>query len=347
MTTSGKILGAIALILLISAGALALPPIKQRLLAAAVTVNLLIPEGAWRPLQLLTRQPTRYDDPIASLSGRQLTIRMYSPAQPVASQTQTGMVIYTPFIGGGLDDPRLVNLAETFARAGFVVAVPWRESEVLTVNRNDKEDVISTILFLQKSVITPENQLVPIERIGLFGISYGNGPVVAAVADKRVRQMVPFIISLNGYYDLTHAIEFIRTGQYSYRDIIESRQSDPYTREVLVNTLAAYQYDDLDSFLVSAEFAELHQTLSPSQLIGQLDTEVFIIHSTDDTYIPYTESLHFRDAVSGQLPVTFALTDVISHGTYRPFTVANLQRYYLPAVRDFYRLVLQLLLHHQ
>ncbi len=323
----GLLLGALVLILLTI-------PLW---LSLAITINLLVPSGAWRPLSLVTAKPSHGDTTINSNSGRELIVRIYAGH----SADRGGLVIYTPFIGGGLDDERLVNLAETFARAGFVVAIPWHGEATLTVNQKDSEDVVATILHLQQETGS--------SRVGIFGISYGSGPAAAAVIDDRVAQDISFLVSLNGFANLDSLVAFVRTGHSEYQGTTINRKPHSYTQELLDNTLAANQETDIEQFLTSSRYRQLHQSLSPAFLLAS-DIEqtslppVFLIHSTDDAYIPYTETLQLHDRLSTNGRASLlALTDVVQHGTYRQITFTTLRTQYLPTTLDFTRLVRTLL----
>lgn len=312
-----------------------LPPISLRLKTIGVSFNLLIPQGAWRPLELLIRDPIQEEYQIQSTSGRALTVRVYRP-QSRAKKSRTAMIIYTPFIGGGLDDPRLVNLAETFTRAGFITAVPWRDEDRLVIGVKDVDDIISTALFIINK------QELNVDAFGFFGISYGNGPMIAAAADERIRDAVDFIVSFGGYYDFQNALEFVSTGIYAYKDIASSREPHPYAREIAVKTLEYYN-TDTQTLLNAPEFEQLRQALSPSRYVSALKADFFIMHSTDDPYISYTESMRLADALGSRLPVTFALTTLFEHGTYKPLTFGNILRHYLPSLGDFYNFIFTLL----
>ncbi len=316
-----------------------LTQISVGLKTIGVTVNLLIPKGDWRPLEIFTKKPIQEEHLIESLSNRMLTIHLYRP-KSLSQKPQTVMVINSPFIEKGLDDPRLVNLAQTFARAGFVVAVPLADKNRLVISKKDIEDVVATVLFLKEK---PEFNAA---TFGLFGISYGNGPVIAAAADERIRELVRFIISFGGYYDLQNTLEFIQTGRYAYKDIQGVLEPDPYTRKVLDATLDYYQTDE-ETFRHGSQFAELKRELSPSVLIDQLTADFFITHSTDDPYIPYTESIQLADALLDRgIPVTFSLTGIFEHGTYKKLNLENIRRLYLPTVADFYSFIYTLLAKH-
>ena len=292
------------------------PAVQVWLLAATTTLSLLVTDGAWRPLQWTTRAPERQDYMVTSLAGRELHVRLYRPRRLLGRVSVSAMVINTPFIGGGVDDPRLTNIGETMARAGFIVAVPWREQGGLLVSSEDTEDVIAAAEFVL-------DQVPPVKTLGLFGISYGVGPVFAAAADQRLADKVSFIISLNGYSELATVIDFITSGQ-----------SHAYPREVFEANLTA-RGQTSDVYLASADFQELNEALSPIKQLTAISADLFIIHSTADTFIPFGESVRLQAEASEQLYSSLFLTDVIDHGPYRPLTFPNLLRYYLPAGRDF------------
>lgn len=292
------------------------PPLAIHFKATALAINVLIPKGSWRPLQWATWKPTTQDTELMSESGRILEMRIYRPQDAVGRaprRSSAGVIIYTPFIGGGVGDERLVNLAETFARAGFTVATPVPRIKDRAISDRDIADILAATKLLLKEV----------PAVGLFGISYGNGPVFATAA--RLGNQVPFIVSLNGMYDLQHLVDFIETGNFSYQNISGHVDPHPYTKEVLDTTRRSSNSPD-----------QLRQTLSPATYVSTITSEVFIIHSTADQFIPYTESLRLYDALQQRTPTHLVLTDVIEHGTYRALSWENTRRSYLPAATGFY-----------
>lgn len=329
-----KILLAIAFAVLLAI--LLIPSIRVGLKTVAVAVNVLVPQGDWRPLQWLTKTPLQEQREIQSVDGRTLTLYMY---RPNVKKPRSAMVIYTPLIGPGPQDPRLINLADTFARSGFVVVIPWRLEDQQIITSKDVGDVISTALFLKNH---PE---LRIEKLGLMGLSYGNGPVIAAAADPRMKDNVSFVVSFGGYYDLLNVARFVTSGDFSYGNIKGHLEPDSYTRDILKKTLAYHGLAE-ENFLESAEFTELRRVLSPSYYIEQSAAEFFILHSTDDRYVPYTESMRLRDARSGRAPTHFALTTIFEHGDYKPLTWQNMRRLYLPTVGDFYKFLYLILSKH-
>ena len=328
---------AITIFLTLFIGLLFLPPISLRLKTLAAVINLLIPSGDWRPLQLFTPAPSKEVKTIRGASGRTLDISIYHPRR----EANVALIIYTPLLGDGAEDSRLVNLASTFSRLGFIVAVPFHQEKPRLVSTKDAEDVISTALFLKN-----ESGL-PIDRLGFFGISYGNGPTMVASVDPQIKNLVSFIISFGGFYDLEDALSFIRTGEYAYRDIEGKREPHAYAKEILSNTIAYYEITEAE-LSTSEILANLREKLSPSRVVEQITADVFVVHSTDDPYIPYTESMRLYDNLrrrSAAITV-LALTTALEHGDYKPYTLKNLRQDYLPSFVDFYKLLYTLLKKH-
>ena len=313
------------------------PPVLLRLKTLATVINLLIPSGDWRPLQIFTKPPATELKVIQSTSGRTLDIHRYLPAR----KADVAMIIYTPFIGGGAEDMRLVNLAQTFARAGFIVATPFRREKPLVISTKDTEDIVSTALALKNEFG------LPIVNLGLFGISYGNGPAIAASVDPRLKELVHFVVSFGGFYDLENALRFIRTGEYAYQEIRGRLEPHEYAKEILAKTIAHYNMTEAE-FLKSETLATLIEKLSPSKVIKQVAADLFVVHSTDDPYIPYTESMKLYDELRRrpEAITILALTTAFEHGTYKPASLENLRRHYWPSFKDFYTLLYQLLAKH-
>ncbi|MCH7552132.1 hypothetical protein IIB49_01965 [Patescibacteria group bacterium] len=329
---------------------LAVPKIPQVATAfktAALWINIAIPEGDWRPLDLFTPAPVLEKHSIESESLRTLMMHLYLPAK----QDRSGaIIIYTPFVGGGIEDPRFVNAAKSFARAGFAVLLSSRTEDKLIMSAKDIQDVVSLFLFLEK------HPRVNPKRIGLMGISYGAGPVIIAAADLRIQDRVHFVMSMSGYYDFKNSLRFIVTGQYSYKDI--QGQSEPlaFTQEILKNSLEYHGINGelFESFVANPNrFEELFQNspeiqefglkLSPLRVIDDIQARFFIIHSIEDLLIPHTESMRLADALQGRVPVYFTLLSLLEHGQPRPFTLENITKYYVPSLADSYIFLYNLL----
>ncbi|MEX1997812.1 MAG: prolyl oligopeptidase family serine peptidase [Candidatus Andersenbacteria bacterium] len=289
-------------VVLIAALLVLLLPGRRIFVSTAVTINVLIPNGDWRPLERFTSAPTWHDIATQTADGQDIVVRIYEPSN-TAEETpaQFGLVIYTPLIAAGLDDERLMNLASSWARAGIPVAIPWSDNG-LAIQVRDIEEIVAAAQQLQ----TQTN----ITKLVLFGISYGNGPTFHAAIDERLANSLAAIISLNGMYDLASVVEFIDSGQ-----------SHEYGREVVAATRAA-----------GIDLADVRDRLSPATALNQITVPVYSIHSTADQFIPHTQSTQLHQSLLSQhKESTLVLTDVIEHGTYRPLTPTNFFTRYIPA----------------
>lgn len=110
----------------------------------------------------------------------------------------------------GKDDSQLVLLARDLAMAGFLVLVPDVEGmKGLRIRPSDAEDIVRSFLAVSRlKNAKPGGRMI--------GISYGNGPLLLAAADSRVRDRVGLIVSFGGYGDLRAVLLFLLTGSYDY-----------------------------------------------------------------------------------------------------------------------------------
>ncbi len=330
----------------ITLSVLLFPPVRIGLLTVPVLVNIVAQEGAWRPLGLITRKPSIEKHIIPSNFDRVLTADLYLPA---GRKPRAAFVVFVPFAGGGLQDPRLVNLGMTFSRAGFAVLIPWRDDGAV-LQPEHIEDVIASFLFLQK------HPRVNASRVGLFGISYGAGPMVLAAVDPRIQDQVQFLVSFNGYYDIRTAMRFIVTGEYAFNDVSGHTEPEQWVRDVMRDNLKIRglpqetierlmsEPENFDAILVShPQFEEELRLLSPATVVDKLKSPLLINHNVDDPAIPYTESLRFAEAARGIVPTTLSITSIFVHGEIKPISQKTLVEDYLPSLHDTFRFLYKLL----
>ncbi len=110
----------------------------------------------------------------------------------------------------GIFDSRFQSFAESCAESGFLVVtldVPeFRNFQVTPSAVN----LISNLVGALPTFI-PESSL---RNVGLLGISYGGGPVLVAASRPDVKDRIHFVVSIGGYYNLLHAMEYSITGKY-------------------------------------------------------------------------------------------------------------------------------------
>jgi dienelactone hydrolase len=110
----------------------------------------------------------------------------------------------------GTGDSQLKLLARDLAMAGFLVLVPDVEGmKGLRMRPSATEDIVRSFLAVSRLKNAKSGG-------GMIGISYSNGPMLLAAADRRVRDRVGLIVSLGGYGDLRAVLLFLLTGSYDY-----------------------------------------------------------------------------------------------------------------------------------
>lgn len=152
--------------------------------------------------------PTPIRSAIAyDVDGRARQGDLYQPRQP---HGPAALVLVPGAARTGKDDPRLVALASTLARARFTVLVPDIESlRALRVGPGDADHIADAVRHLDAGGAGP---------IGIVAISYAVGPAVIAAMRNDVGDRVDFLVGVGGYYDLEAVVTFFTTGCYREND---------------------------------------------------------------------------------------------------------------------------------
>jgi len=148
-----------------------------------------------------TVQPLRPGD-----GGRALRADVYLPA----GRARAGMVLVPGLAVAGKNDPRLVAVARTLARVGFVVLIP--DIAGFRAYRMGVEDVEILVGAVQAVDAAPAMQ--PRLPLGIAAFSFASGPALIAALDPRVAQRVDFIVAVGGYQDLRRLIAYYTAGAY-------------------------------------------------------------------------------------------------------------------------------------
>jgi pimeloyl-ACP methyl ester carboxylesterase len=110
----------------------------------------------------------------------------------------------------GKDDPRLVAMAKSLARVRFMVLVPdIKNLRRLHVSATDADEIAAAVHHLASRQGTAGNATV-----GIVAISYAAGPAIIAALTPPAADLVRFVVSIGGYYDLQAVITFFTTGRY-------------------------------------------------------------------------------------------------------------------------------------
>ncbi|MBC7952178.1 MAG: alpha/beta hydrolase [Rhodospirillaceae bacterium] len=190
-------------------------------------------------LKRLTGRPQR-EGISWTVDGRKNSGDLYLPAE----KAKVGLVLVPGAAKDGKDDARLVALAQTLARARFLVLVPdiagMRAQEVSSA---DRQPIADAIHFLDTERRVP--------GLGIAAISYADVPAILAALDQP---KVDFVLSVGGLYDLTAVITFFTTGNYRDGPGQPWTQAIPnaYGKWVFVKANARRLDDSGDRALLSA-----------------------------------------------------------------------------------------------
>jgi dienelactone hydrolase len=194
--------GALGLALALVLGAAAAIP--RYLRAAALVINAAGIEGwpqtlaRWHTGGVRTASlavPSRHGD---------LRARLYAPE----AQARRAVVLAPGVHSGGLDEPRLVDLARHLASHGFAVLTvefPDLLRYRITPRTTDMiEDAASWL--------AGPSGLARDGRVAMIGISFAGGLCVSAAARPTLRHRVAFVLSLGGHGDLSRTLRYLCTG---------------------------------------------------------------------------------------------------------------------------------------
>jgi pimeloyl-ACP methyl ester carboxylesterase len=140
------------------------------------------------------------------IDGRRGRADLYEPHQSYGG----AMVLVPGFTEWGKDDPRVVALARSLARARFLVLVPEvAGSRQLRVRLEDSRAIADAVIQLRR--LRPRAVQ---HGLGVVAVSYAVGLAILA-ADPAEPETIPdFLIGIGGYFDSTAVITFATTGKF-------------------------------------------------------------------------------------------------------------------------------------
>lgn len=212
---------------------------STRPLEAALLLADLDAAAAPSLYKRLTPRPER--QPLAvNVDGRRLTGDLYLPG----AKAGAGLVLVPGAARDGKDDPRLVTLAQSLARARFLVLVPdianLRAQEIAAT---DRQPILDAARFLLDERRLP--------GVGVAAISYAGIPaILAALEEPRL----DFVLNVGAPYDLTAIVTFFTTG--FFREVPgqpwQYAQPNAYGKWVFVKANARRLDDSADRTLLTA-----------------------------------------------------------------------------------------------
>jgi pimeloyl-ACP methyl ester carboxylesterase len=141
-----------------------------------------------------------------TIGGRETAADLYRPGEPVGAP----LLLVPGMSPDGKDDARLVALAESLARARFLVLVPDLEAaRQFRIGLADARAIGDAAI---RFAAMTEAERFP--GVGIAAVSYAVGPAFIAALEPAVEPHVSFVLGLGGYYDTTAMLTFLTTGCY-------------------------------------------------------------------------------------------------------------------------------------
>jgi pimeloyl-ACP methyl ester carboxylesterase len=120
------------------------------------------------------------------------------------------VVLVPGVVPEGKDDPRLIDLAQTLARARFAVLVPdIANLRAQKVSPEDARAIAAAIAELGRCTVPAGGP-----SVGVVAISYAAGPAILAALRPDTAEKVRFVAAIGGYYDLQAVVTFFTTGYF-------------------------------------------------------------------------------------------------------------------------------------
>ncbi len=265
---------------------------------------------------------------------------------------RAAVVMFLGVNPAGRDDPRVVNLSEGLARAGFVVMVPW--SDVMTQSRldvNSPEELVAAFQYLSAL------PYVDSARVGLAGFCVGSSIAAVAAEDPRINEKVAFVNFFGGYYDARDYLVQLASKTSFYKDTSEPWRRGDLAETVFINEMISMAPEQSDRDLLARvyqqgqpateqEVAGLSFTgsvvyrllggvsleearrleaqlpagiqdelarISPSVRIADLKAPVLIMQDREDDAVPVEESQRLYDAIGGRDNVSYTVFSFFQH----------------------------------
>jgi len=193
---------AIVLAILVVLGFLALPYLDALgfIIRAADLPGTAATLASWR-----TTPVTRDPDMTLPTRGGDVPGRFYRPAR----QTRRTILLMPGVHRDGINESRLVGLAEDLAATGFgVLTVAAPDLQRFKVTPQVTDVIEDAVLWT-----SAQPQFRTDGRIGVLGISFAGGLSIVAAGRDSIRDRVAFVMSFGGHGDLARAMHYLTTGE--------------------------------------------------------------------------------------------------------------------------------------
>jgi pimeloyl-ACP methyl ester carboxylesterase len=216
-------------------------------------------------LKATTPTPTSFEIEYR-VDGRPGRGNLYHPNQPVGGN----LVLVPGFTPHGKDDRRVVEFAQSFARARFRVLVPDVPGPRLMRVAVDDARVIADAAFHISNRYPVRSRT----QTALLAISYAVGPAVLATLDPRLQDHVDFVVGIGGYHDTTAVTRFVTGGHFREPDSASWQKAEPHPAAkwfFLKSNIDRLEFPDDRAALMEMADRKINTPAAPSEdLVARL-----------------------------------------------------------------------------
>ena len=144
--------------------------------------------------------------PLADAHGP-IAARVYRPVPRAFDGKPRALVLAHGVHYLGIDEPRLVGLAQSFARAGVIVLTP--ELGPLADYRVDDPENLA-VLRASVAALAARPDVAP-GGVGLVGVSFAGGLSLRVASEPEVSHSLAYVVSIGGHDDLARVARFFAT----------------------------------------------------------------------------------------------------------------------------------------
>jgi pimeloyl-ACP methyl ester carboxylesterase len=211
-------------------------------------------------------------------------------------------------LGAG-DLPRgdvAIHFAEALARLGVVTMLPESSGMLAEQLTFDEVDAIRVSI----NALDARTDVDP-NRVGIVGLSASGGLAIVAAAQPDLTDRVRFVNSFGSYDDATSLLVDVASRSMPVGTEVRTWQPEARTVDVVANSLteAGVADTDRDELLdgttreratditggFGRDIRERLSRVSPAASLSSVRAHLYLMHDTDDPFIPITES---RDLVA-------------------------------------------------
>ncbi len=208
------------------------------------------------------------------------------------------------------DRALLLDVADTFARLGYVVL--WPRSKVL-----DKEEGIleDPQIFIESFKYLESRSEVDKGRISFLGFSLGSSIAMVAAETPAIADSVRSMIWFGGYYSLYDYLTELATGKVvvNGQEILwEPHESATSHAEKIMKPLGGSLELFKENKVTEEQKAYLAR-FSPDAKLANFRARLLILHDKNDSYIPWIESQKLKQAMDKERVVPYHITDLFGH----------------------------------